>query len=116
MTIPVGYRALRKALPEVLEEADNGLSAIARELIAEWADELRQLDAKIHAAQERQKLLVRDNPAAEALREIPGFGPSSAPSFSVPSETPGSSPTAARWRPGWGWCPVTLAPAARPAC
>lgn len=75
VTIPVGYRTLRKALPEVLEDADNGLSSIARELIAEWADELRQLDAKIHAAQERQKLLVRDNPAAEALREIPGFGP-----------------------------------------
>lgn len=73
--MPVGYRALKKALPEVLEDADNGLSPIARELIAEWADELRQLDDKIHAAQERQKLLVRDNPAAEALREIPGFGP-----------------------------------------
>ena len=30
---------------------------------------------KIHAAQERQKGLVRHNPAASALQEVPGFGP-----------------------------------------
>ena len=75
VTLPLGYRALKKALPEVLEDGDNELTAIARELIAEWSDELRQLDAKIHTAQERQKALVKDNPAEQALREVPGFGP-----------------------------------------
>jgi transposase len=59
----------------VLEGADNELTPIARELIAEWAEELRQLEDKIHTAQERQKALVRDNPAAGALQEVPGFGP-----------------------------------------
>jgi transposase len=75
VTMPLGYRALNKALPEVLEDGDNGLTAIARELIAEWSDELRQLDAKVHTAQERQKALVKDNPADRALREVPGIGP-----------------------------------------
>jgi transposase len=74
VSIPLGYRALKKALPDVLEDGDNELTPIARELIAEWAEELRQLDDKIHAAQERQKTLVRDNPAASALQEVPGFG------------------------------------------
>lgn len=73
--MPAGYQALRKALPDILEDAENELSAIARGLINEWADELRQLDDKIIQAQEQQKALVEDNPASRALQEVPGFGP-----------------------------------------
>lgn len=73
--MPVGYRALKNALPSVLEDAENELTIIARELIAEWMDELRQLDTKIHSAQERQKRMVSDNPVSQSLQEVPGFGP-----------------------------------------
>jgi transposase len=73
--LPVGYKALRRALPEVLEDAGNELSAISRELIREWAEELRELDAKIKRSETEQTALVKNHPAYASLVEIPGFGP-----------------------------------------
>lgn len=47
VSIPLGYRALKKALPDIPEDADDELTPIARELIAERAEELRQLEARL---------------------------------------------------------------------
>lgn len=73
--MPVGYRLLRKILPEVIDDQENGLSMIARQLMAEWLGELRVLDDKIKHAEGQQKRLVECHPAHAALAEIPGIGP-----------------------------------------
>lgn len=73
--MPQGIKALRRALPEVLEDADNELSDVARRLLAERADELRELDDKIERASTEQQSLARHHTSYRALLAIPGYGP-----------------------------------------
>ena len=47
LVVAKGLAALRRALPELLEDADNGLTALVRELLAEELSELRRLDERI---------------------------------------------------------------------
>ena len=70
-----GMSALRRALPEVLEEADNGLPAMAREVVAELDERLRDLDARVSQYDRRLALLAKEMPAATRLMEVPGIGP-----------------------------------------
>ena len=67
--------ALRKAIPEMLEDADNGLSFDFRQLLDSLYDDLRTLDVRIEALTRLIERQVRANPEARRLLEIPGVGP-----------------------------------------
>lgn len=67
--------ALRKALPALLEDADNGLSFDFRQLLDALDDELRTLEARIAELTRLIERQVRANPEARRLLEIPGVGP-----------------------------------------
>lgn len=75
ITMAVGPGALRKAIPELLEDADNGLSFGFRELLSELYAELKQLQAGIDTLTERIERQVRHDPQGRRLLEIPGVGP-----------------------------------------
>lgn len=75
IAIAQGPAALRKAIPELLEDADNGLTFDFRQLLAELHDELRMLQASIDALTERIERAVRHDPQGRRLLEIPGVGP-----------------------------------------
>jgi len=70
--------SLRKALPEVLEDADNGLSPMFRELLCGLADELLRLDGRIAAYDAQIKHLSEHSDACQRLMTIPGIGPMTA--------------------------------------
>jgi transposase len=70
-----GLATLRKALPEVLEDADNALSALARELLAGQLEKLRALDEEVHGYDRRLAQVQRQHPAAKRLGEVRGIGP-----------------------------------------
>lgn len=70
-----GASHLRRALPEVLEDADNGLPALAREVFAERYSHLRGLDERIEAYDQRLRALAQQMAPARRLMQVPGVGP-----------------------------------------
>lgn len=75
LVVRQGRRTLRRALPELLEDAENGLSFEFRQLLAELYGELVVLDARVEQLTDRIEQQVRDNPHTQRLMQIPGIGP-----------------------------------------
>ena len=66
---------LRKALPQWLEDASNGLSDRFRRLLAGLAQDLRQLDERIEELDQQIESIARETPAAQRLLALRGVGP-----------------------------------------
>ena len=75
--IVVGRRVevLRQALPQILEEAENGLTADFRGLLDALRHDLVKLDERVDDLDKKIKTLANNNPAAKRLQQIPGIGP-----------------------------------------
>jgi transposase len=65
----------RKQIPGILEDAENGLTASARETIAELFDLLRSLDERIANFDRRIDLAFRASEPAQRIARIEGVGP-----------------------------------------
>ncbi len=81
IVLPQGIGAVRKRLPELLEEAENGLSDFFRPLLADGYRQLQEIDAHIEFYTRVLKEHARDNEAVERLQTVPGFGPIVASAF-----------------------------------
>jgi transposase len=75
ITIPTGIAKLRRQLPPILEDAENGLNPLFRALLNQGYTQLQELDAHIKAYDQQLKLQVKEDEAAQRLMSIPGFGP-----------------------------------------
>lgn len=75
IVIEVGINHLRKELPSILEDAENNLSPLSRELILEQYEKFKQLDSDIKAQDRRINRLCAENPLSERFLEVPGVGP-----------------------------------------
>jgi transposase len=75
IVLPQSVGAVRKRVPELLEEAENGLSDFFRPLLADCYQQLKELDAHIDFYTQALKEHARDNDAVQRLQTIPGFGP-----------------------------------------
>ncbi len=69
---------LRRALPELLENAENGLSFDFRTLLDELRQDLIRLDEREEEMSQKIHTLANSIPAAKRLQSIPGIGPMSA--------------------------------------
>jgi len=76
-----GVGAVRKRLPELLEDAENGLSDFFRPLLANGYRQLQEIDAHIEFYARVLKEHARENAAVERLETVPGFGPIVASAF-----------------------------------
>ena len=74
IVVPRGKERLQQALPELLEDGANALTAAARLLLAELHREWRHQDAVIERLQGRIKDQVHANEAACRLMKIKGVG------------------------------------------
>ncbi|MCB1677598.1 MAG: IS110 family transposase [Halioglobus sp.] len=72
---PVGIQQLRRALPQWLENAENGLTDEFRALLADLVEDLRYLDDRIEGLTERISRCVDRDPVARRLLELRGVGP-----------------------------------------
>lgn len=70
-----GVTAVRKKLPEILEDAENGLTTLSREIFAELHEELRILDQRFEQCGQRIESLNQGNDVCQRLDEILGVGP-----------------------------------------
>jgi transposase len=75
IVIPQGLYRLRKRMPGILEDADNGLSLAFRDPLQSLAQELRVLDAAIAEVTQRLTRLSHALEACQRLREMEGIGP-----------------------------------------
>ncbi len=75
LVIGVGRERLRQALPMILEDADNGVPGIAREVFADAARQLAELDARIGDYDRRIAALARASEPAQRLMKVEGVGP-----------------------------------------
>ena len=75
VVINKGIRAVRQGLPDILEDADNGLTMRSRALFAELLEELREIDERFKHSEKQIQLSNRGNEICERLDEILGIGP-----------------------------------------
>lgn len=75
--VTVGQRIdnLRKALPDLLEDAENHLSNDFRVLLAGLRQDLQVLDERVKALDKRIQQQAEADPGAKRLQDIPGIGP-----------------------------------------
>lgn len=70
-----GIKQVRQQLPLILEDAENGLTALSRELFAEQYERLKALDDEIKAQDQRVNRLCNANELSKRFLDIPGIGP-----------------------------------------
>ena len=66
---------LRVALPELLEDADNGLTGEFRALLDGLRRDLVKLDERVEEMDHQIRQMCRGSVAARRLQQIPGIGP-----------------------------------------
>jgi transposase len=66
---------LRRRLPEILEDGENGLTAFGRELFAGLYQELVHLDERIRTCDEQMDRVFKGNEVCQRLAEVEGIGP-----------------------------------------
>lgn len=75
LVIPQGRRYLKSRIPELLEDAENDLPLISRELFARLLENLRYLDAQVDALETQIQTWHRQSEASQRLEAVPGLGP-----------------------------------------
>lgn len=73
--IPKGKTSFRQAIPEVLEDAENQLSPILRELLSRQYERYLYIDEQISWFEDKLNQTVKQFDNAKRLMSIPGFGP-----------------------------------------
>ena len=75
IVIPQRASQVRHKLPFVLEDADNGLTATAREWFTALAEELQALDQRIATTDHQIEQVFKADDACQRLAQLAGIGP-----------------------------------------
>mgnify|MGYP002633402033 CR=1 FL=1 len=75
IVIHKGIRTVSKSLPNILEDAENGLTPLTRELFAELYDELQALNERFAQCEQRINVINQSHEVCQRLDEILGIGP-----------------------------------------
>jgi len=70
-----GIAQVRQQLPLIVEDAENGLTALSRELFAEQYEKLKAFDDEIKAQDQRINRLCNANELSKRFLAVPGVGP-----------------------------------------
>ena len=81
IVIPKGIGHIGERLPEILEDGENGLPGMMRELAARLGEQLRALGQQVGEIERQIKLWHRDNEQSRRLGDIAGIGPISASAY-----------------------------------
>lgn len=75
LVAPQQLSSLRKAIPEWLEDASNGLSSLFRQLLLGLWNDLRNLDQRMTELDRQVALVAQENPTSRRLQQLRGVGP-----------------------------------------
>lgn len=68
-------QTLLKEIPGVLEEAENELSVLAREVIRQLFDDLLELRRRVATINQKLDNWMANHDDCQRLKQVPGFGP-----------------------------------------
>jgi len=75
VVIPQGIHSIMKRIPEILEDGENGLPGMMRNLLERLTENLKEMDRQADDLERQIQLWHRENEASRRLVEIPGIGP-----------------------------------------
>ena len=78
LVVPKGVARLRRELPGILEDAENGLPALAREVLAGLLDQFQEFDARVSAYDRQIRALAAASEPARRLMQVEAIGPQTA--------------------------------------
>ena len=70
-----GVSVIRRSLPDILEDAENGLSDLFRQMLLQSQRQFLELDEHIAYYDKLIQVQSQSNDACQRLQAIPGFGP-----------------------------------------
>lgn len=74
IAVPVGNKWLMQRLPELLEEVDNGLPILSRQLLSELKADYEQLAERIGRLEQQLQAWHQQSGQSQRLETIPGVG------------------------------------------
>ena len=74
LVVPRGLWRLRRELPDILEDAENGVPALAREVLAGLLEQLREADTRIGAYDRQIRALAQASEPARRLMRVESIG------------------------------------------
>lgn len=75
LVAPQALSALKRAIPDWLEDADNGLSDRFRSMLHGLWEDLKRLNQRIGALDKEIILIAQSNPVTKRLQQLRGVGP-----------------------------------------
>lgn len=75
IAIPLGISSIKKRVPEILEDSENELPGVMRQLIDRLTENLKEMDRQVNELEKQIQLWHRGNEASRKLEAIPGLGP-----------------------------------------
>jgi len=73
--IPQGISQIARRLPEILEESENGLPGVFRQLLKRLGDHLKELERQVDELEGQIQTWHHEHEASKKLARIPGIGP-----------------------------------------
>ncbi|HZQ45032.1 MAG TPA: IS110 family transposase [Acidobacteriaceae bacterium] len=70
-----GFSAVKCVVPDVIENADNGLSGLMRELLRDLYERFRLTEERLHRYDELIEKVVEQDERCQRLAQLPGVGP-----------------------------------------
>ena len=77
IVIKKGIRYIRKELPNIIHNEENGLTSMCKNLFLDLYNELLEYDEKIKKLEQQIEGIRKNHPVAKAISSIPGVGPHS---------------------------------------
>ncbi|HTX52143.1 MAG TPA: IS110 family transposase [Candidatus Baltobacteraceae bacterium] len=78
LVVPRGIGRLRRELPGILENAENGLPVLAREVLSGLLEQLREADSQVGAYDQKIRDLAEASEPARRLMRVESIGPQTA--------------------------------------
>ena len=78
LVVPRGIGRLRRELPGILEDAENGVPALAREVLSGLLEQFREADMRISAYDRQIRALAEASEPARRLMRVESIGPQTA--------------------------------------
>jgi transposase len=78
LVVPTGVARLRRELPRILVDAENGLPVLAREVLSGLLEQLREADVRVCAYDRQIRALAEASEPARRLMRLESIGPQTA--------------------------------------
>lgn len=75
LVIPKGIAAVAKRIPEILEDAENGLPGTMQQLLERLTDNLKEMDRQVTELEVQIRRWHQESEASRRLEAIPEIGP-----------------------------------------